>query len=273
MFNTGEPQLTVPMALRISEQAQAQAQRIPIESLGRNRRIEVPARVRTSHACDRCRELRIKCSGGTRCTKCTKDDAICLYSDRKRERNKKDLARSAQQIDDLRNQRHLLLTALNSVVNGSNFESENLPWVLEIIDKVTKTQGETLRTASRHVSQDQVGASSRAWGVDDSSAEAGSVTAPSSAGESRARSDVGSPNGLRQLASAVDLDHGDGMVGYIGKLSDSSWIHKIRLHLIEGQSRGESDLDLRASHFDIYPITSFSYFTDDVNLLEVDGES
>ena len=41
-----------------------------------------------SAPCDRCRELRTKCSGGTRCVRCTKDDAICSYSDRKRESNK-----------------------------------------------------------------------------------------------------------------------------------------------------------------------------------------
>lgn len=47
------------------------------------------SKVRTTHACDRCRIMRTKCSGGERCTKCIKDNATCLYGDRKRERNKK----------------------------------------------------------------------------------------------------------------------------------------------------------------------------------------
>lgn len=44
---------------------------------------------RISHACDRCRMMRTKCSGGEQCSKCIKDNANCVYGDRKRERNKK----------------------------------------------------------------------------------------------------------------------------------------------------------------------------------------
>lgn len=44
---------------------------------------------RTSHACDRCRAMRAKCSGDVRCEKCVKDDTVCIYGDRKREKNKK----------------------------------------------------------------------------------------------------------------------------------------------------------------------------------------
>lgn len=44
---------------------------------------------RTAHACERCRLLKAKCSGGLRCEKCTADKAECIYGDGKRERNKK----------------------------------------------------------------------------------------------------------------------------------------------------------------------------------------
>ncbi|KAF7846547.1 hypothetical protein BT93_L4176 [Corymbia citriodora subsp. variegata] len=44
---------------------------------------------RTSHACDRCRLLRAKCTGERACTRCANDRVVCVYSDRKRERNKK----------------------------------------------------------------------------------------------------------------------------------------------------------------------------------------
>lgn len=33
--------------------------------------------------------MRTKCSGGERCSKCTRDGIVCVYGDRKRERNKK----------------------------------------------------------------------------------------------------------------------------------------------------------------------------------------
>jgi hypothetical protein len=44
---------------------------------------------RTSHACERCRALKAKCTGGIRCEKCVFDKAECRYGDGKRERNKK----------------------------------------------------------------------------------------------------------------------------------------------------------------------------------------
>ena len=44
---------------------------------------------RTPHACERCRALKAKCTGGARCEKCVLDKAECKYGDGKRERNKK----------------------------------------------------------------------------------------------------------------------------------------------------------------------------------------
>jgi hypothetical protein len=46
-------------------------------------------RLRASHACDRCRLMRTKCSAEERCAKCVRDDKTCTYGDRKRERNRK----------------------------------------------------------------------------------------------------------------------------------------------------------------------------------------
>lgn len=44
---------------------------------------------RTPHACERCRALKAKCTGGIRCEKCVFDKAECRYGDGKRERNKR----------------------------------------------------------------------------------------------------------------------------------------------------------------------------------------
>jgi hypothetical protein len=55
----------------------------------RSRAKTQPPKSRIPHACDRCRVLRTRCSGGERCARCTKDDAECQYRDRKRERDKK----------------------------------------------------------------------------------------------------------------------------------------------------------------------------------------
>jgi len=94
---------------------------------------------RTSHACDRCRIMRTKCSGGERCTKCIKDNATCVFGDRKRERNRKDLAESLERIGELQNENQILLTALRSLGSRDDFDSSRHSDVLDILSKVLDT--------------------------------------------------------------------------------------------------------------------------------------
>lgn len=44
---------------------------------------------RTSHACDKCRKAKAKCSGGDPCEKCKTEGKECVYGDGKRDRMKK----------------------------------------------------------------------------------------------------------------------------------------------------------------------------------------
>lgn len=44
---------------------------------------------RTSHACDKCRKAKAKCSGGIPCEKCKAEGKECVYGDGKRDRIKK----------------------------------------------------------------------------------------------------------------------------------------------------------------------------------------
>jgi hypothetical protein len=44
---------------------------------------------RTSHACDKCRKAKAKCSGGQPCEKCRTEDKECIYGDGKRDRERK----------------------------------------------------------------------------------------------------------------------------------------------------------------------------------------
>jgi hypothetical protein len=44
---------------------------------------------RTSHACQRCRKSKSKCSGVMPCEKCISEDKECVYSDGKRDKEKK----------------------------------------------------------------------------------------------------------------------------------------------------------------------------------------
>ncbi|KAL2410635.1 hypothetical protein ABEF95_001037 [Exophiala dermatitidis] len=110
-------------------------------------------RLRTSHACNRCRAMRTKCSGGARCSKCVKDGAVCVYGDRKRERNKKsgprcrlielvililglrDLAESLDRIHALKEEQKQLLAALRSVTGSPDFDAQQHGDVLAILSK------------------------------------------------------------------------------------------------------------------------------------------
>jgi len=57
--------------------------------LSSNPSTRLPSKNRIPHACNRCRLLRTRCSGVTPCDKCAKDDAVCVFGDRKREKDKK----------------------------------------------------------------------------------------------------------------------------------------------------------------------------------------
>jgi len=98
-----------------------------------------PAKHRASHACDRCRLLRTKCSGDDPCHKCRKDEAICLFGDRKRERNKKNLIESVQFIDELKAMNNTLLQALKGVAISPNLDPTESASIRDVINTVGST--------------------------------------------------------------------------------------------------------------------------------------
>lgn len=181
-------------------------------------------------------------------------------------------ARSVQQIEDLQNDKQDLLVALKTLVEDVGFQSERYPEIPSLIEKMSEATPERSLSQSNSVSQDQSKSSSRSQPTEDSSmdVDASRIRAASSAGESLVRSDIGSPDRQRELVSAVDLNHGTGMPGYVGKMSDVSWLHRVCEYLVEVAPLSEPDLGL--SELDAQT-TSLSYFTDDHNLLAIDGKS
>ena len=92
------------------------------------------------------------------------------------------------------------------------------------------------------------------------------------AGENIASARVGSPGAQDELVSVVDLGSGAGAAGFVGKVSEVSWIQRCREILFRQNSGGieisQRDLDLhliRAQHL--------NYHMDDFELLSVDEES
>ena len=108
---------------------------------------------RTAHACERCRALKAKCTGGLRCEKCVLDKAECKYGDGKRERNKKyetspsssrqradnharEMASQLQKSTSLIIQNEQLLAAVREVSADPNFDAEKHPAVVQLLSKV-----------------------------------------------------------------------------------------------------------------------------------------
>lgn len=50
---------------------------------------KVSGKERTSHACDKCRKAKAKCSGGQPCEKCKMEGRECIYGDGKRDKTRK----------------------------------------------------------------------------------------------------------------------------------------------------------------------------------------
>jgi hypothetical protein len=91
-------------------------------------------------------------------------------------------------------------------------------------------------------------------------------------GETLVRSDVGSPDRLREVTDPVDLDYGNGMPGHVGKMANIAWLLRIKAYLSGSTPR--LDFDLGDSEIDelVVPHGSLSYWAEDDHLLGVDED-
>ena len=92
------------------------------------------------------------------------------------------------------------------------------------------------------------------------------------AGEKAAIADLGSPIRQGELQYVVDLNHGAGMTGYVGGMSEVSWMQRAREYLLGSSSAGTSyetpsqGAPYSAQAFDL------TYFMDGADLLSVDED-
>jgi hypothetical protein len=88
-------------------------------------------------------------------------------------------------------------------------------------------------------------------------------------GEHYVDASVGSPGRQDLLMHSVDMGRGGGTVGFIGKISEMSWITRAYSYLVcpdDGQPGGHANTSERSS------ATHLGYFMDDENLLSVDED-
>lgn len=101
---------------------------------------------------------------------------------------------------------------------------------------------------------------------DQTSGQAQSVTL----GKTNAASSMGSPGRRDELARIVDLDRGEGATGFVGKMSEISWIQRA-FEILRGhadQIRPDND----RAEINPQPTMAFIYFMDDTNLLSIDED-
>ncbi|OAP58456.1 hypothetical protein AYL99_07546 [Fonsecaea erecta] len=230
------------------------------------------ANVRTSHACDRCRLMRTKCSGGDRCSKCIKDGAACVYGDRKRERNKKDLAESLDRISFLEEENAQLVAALRSVAERPDFRPEENTRILQLLTKHSEQDEEEDEPGRPASSQSQSRTAPSVSQLPSSTSSQGRPRVGESYGEAKARSSVGSPGRQGELNHIVSLDFGGGASGFVGKMSEISWIQR-GFEIVRGcKPPDRSPWHTAEMDENLATTADFIYFMDDINVLSVDED-
>lgn len=90
--------------------------------------------------------------------------------------------------------------------------------------------------------------------------------------ESLVGSNVDSLDRQRELSSSVDLDQGIGLPGYVGKMSDVSWMQRIRVYLVGFPSLCEPGIGILDINIQAITTANIGYYVDDQDLLAVDED-
>ncbi|KAI1608752.1 hypothetical protein EDD36DRAFT_447700 [Exophiala viscosa] len=208
---------------------------------------------RTSHACERCRLMRTRCSGEPPCTKCTKDGATCAFRDRKRERNKKDLSESKERIHELEKKNAALRRVLDNAVGTLPQSPQSRGGLDGTMSQSNSPRASTSATSSSH-SKDQQSLIRRIKQVH--------------GGERHSDNTVGSPGHQDVLVHSVDYGQGEGAAGLVGKRSEISWITRATKYL---RTPADAQFDWH-NEPEWLSNEKYSYFMDDEDVLSIDED-
>jgi hypothetical protein len=92
-------------------------------------------------------------------------------------------------------------------------------------------------------------------------------------GEKTAAASVGSPRAQGELQHLFHLDHGSGMTGYIGKMSEVSWLQSVREQVVGRPTAIGSDVTPAALDLHTAQALDLNYFTDNEDLLSVNEDN
>jgi hypothetical protein len=88
--------------------------------------------------------------------------------------------------------------------------------------------------------------------------------------EQYADASVGLTDRQDSLTYSIDMSRGKGPIGFIGKISEISWIARAYSYLIAPEGR---DLDRQSAISDPIPLTQFSYVMEDDDLMSLEESS
>jgi hypothetical protein len=93
-------------------------------------------------------------------------------------------------------------------------------------------------------------------------------------GEKHTSATVGSPGAQDQLTDAVDLGRGTGSAGFMGKMSEVSWIQRAKEHLLAMPLAPGENMETMQIQYDRHTrdAKKSNYFMDDFDLLSVDED-
>lgn len=93
-------------------------------------------------------------------------------------------------------------------------------------------------------------------------------------GEKHVSATVGSPGAQDQLSEAVDLGKGTGAAGFMGKMSEVSWIQRAKEHLLAMPLSPDVAIETMQVQYDHHTrdARDSNYFRDDVDLLSIDED-
>lgn len=82
---------------------------------------------------------------------------------------------------------------------------------------------------------------------------------------------VGSPGKLDELTVVVNLDSGKGASGFVGKMSEMTWIQRAWEHLSDPRPKTNREVRPEVDHL-LSTTQNFNYFMDDTNVLAIDED-
>lgn len=186
------------------------------------------------------------------------------------------LAESADRIRQLMEEKETLVEALRDVIDNSDTNPGQHLNLIRLLSYVSFAVHPnwfdlTYSKMSPGSQEDSVAVSTSSQSRRESSIGLDHA-AVRGAGERTALAYFGLPGHHGVLPHVVDLNHGAGMTGHIGQMSEMSWMQCVREHLFDHLRVADSHQILLQDNLPSLQAFDLTYFMDDENLLSINED-